>query len=59
MSCCNEHNKSMEVEIEVNNKQIGLNPFIQEIVASTILGLLKPLKGTEGHKEIVIKLREK
>jgi len=43
------------VEVRINGKPMALNPFVSEIVVSTIKGLLTPLKGfSEGEIEIKI-----
>jgi len=43
------------VEVRINGKPMALNPFVSEIVVSTIKGLLAPLKGfSEGEIEIKI-----
>lgn len=41
----------------VNGKVIPLNPFVQDLIAGTVKGMLSPLKGTRG-KEIVLRVRK-
>lgn len=36
-----------EVTVEINGKELELNPFTESIIESTIKGLLSPLKGYE------------
>ncbi len=46
-----------DVEVTVDGEVIKMNPFVQDIVKSTINGMLSPLKGY--HKgDIVIKIRK-
>jgi molybdopterin-guanine dinucleotide biosynthesis protein B len=45
-----------KLKVEINGKPLSLNPFIQELIESTICGLLSPLKGF--HKgEVTIKFK--
>ncbi len=47
---------SSKVSIMCGGKKLPLNPFTSEIIASTIRGLLSPLKGYEDGVEIRIKI---
>lgn len=51
--------KKEEVEIKIDNKKIPLNPFVQEFIKNSILGMLKCLKGAEEKGDISIKIRRK
>lgn len=54
-----EFDKNFQTEIKVNGKKLPLNHFIQEIVANTIVGLLKTLKEVEVPEEsIEIKIKK-
>ena len=46
----------MKVKLEVNGKEIQLNRFASSIISSTILGLIRPLKGMEDPKNIRIEI---
>lgn len=50
--------KKESVEIKIKNKKIPLNPFVQEFVKNTILGMLSSLKGGSNiDGDISIKIR--
>lgn len=50
-----------EMTLQVNGTPVSLQlttGFSRRIIESTLRGLLQPLKGTEGAKEIFIKIEE-
>jgi len=47
----------MNVEIKVNKKNIDVNPFVKKIISSTVLGMVKSLRGVNKVKEILIKIK--
>lgn len=43
------------VKITINNKELDLGPFVEDIVESVVKGLLSPLKGyEEGEISVII-----
>ncbi len=53
----NPDNKcSQRVELCVNEKKIGLNPFVQTVFVNVISGIIKSLKNVDDAKEIVLKI---
>jgi len=47
------------VQVKVNGKFIPLKGFVQDFISSTILGMLKSLRGTDNPKEVEIKIKLK
>ena len=45
-----------KVELTVNGKKIGLNPFAMNIIGSGILGMMRSLKGIDEPEEVNIKI---
>ncbi len=45
------------VELHVNGKKIGMNPFVRAVFFSVVTGIVSNLKKTEGTEEIVLKIR--
>lgn len=52
-----EQAKTPDVEVYVDGTRLGMAPFVKQIVAGTILGLITNLKGAENAREIEIRLR--
>lgn len=50
---------AVEVEVLVDGMPLGLAPFVRQIVAATVFGLLSTLKGTENAHEFQIRVRRK
>ena len=49
-------NDGYKVELTVNEKKIGMNAFVKNVMCNVILGIIKTLKKVEDPKEIVIKI---
>lgn len=47
-----------KVELSIGGREIQLVPFVQEVLARTITGLVSTLDGYHSHKKIQIKLSE-
>ena len=52
-----EARKSVRVEVTVDGTSITLNDFVQNMVSSTVLGMVTSLKGVTEPKEIEIKIK--
>ncbi|MBI5183439.1 MAG: hypothetical protein HY999_03650 [Nitrospinae bacterium] len=48
--------REKKVKLNVDGKDIELNSFVEKIFKSTILGLIKPLKGVKNPKKVSIKI---
>lgn len=46
------------VELKVNGEEIGMQPFVKNILSSTVEGFIKELNGCENAKTIEIKIVE-
>ncbi len=46
-----------EVELVVDGRPLPLAPFVRQILASTILGMVSTLKGAENAQEVSIRVR--
>jgi len=49
-------NDAYKVEMTVNEKKIGMNAFVKNVMCNIILGIIRTLKNVEDPKEIVIKI---
>jgi len=45
------------VELHINGKKIGMNPFVRAVFLSVVTGIVSNLKKTEDADEIVLKIR--
>jgi hypothetical protein len=48
--------KERSVELTVNGKGVGLNPFVKSVFVKVILALVETLKDTNNPDEIVVKI---
>jgi len=53
-----KENEKKGVRVKVDNKEIPLNPFVENFLINTIKGMLSTLKGFEAKKKIVITIEE-
>jgi hypothetical protein len=51
-------NKDFTVELMVNGKKVGMNPFVKTVFAKVILSLVESLKNTGEPDEIVVKVTQ-
>lgn len=47
-----------EARLWINGKPLELNPFVEEILAGTVAGALRSLKGVESIKSVELQLRQ-
>jgi hypothetical protein len=52
-----QEERDPEVELVVNGRPLSLAPFVRQILASTILGMVSTLKGAENAQEVSIRVR--
>ncbi len=45
-----------KVSLKVNGKDIDLNPFVQSFIASTVTGMIQPLRGIESVKTLQLNI---
>ena len=48
--------KERSVELTVNGKRVGLNPFVKSVFVKVILGIVEILKDTDNPDEVVLKI---
>ena len=48
-----------EAKLWVNNKDIELNPFVEQFLAGTVTGGVRTLKGVEAVRTIELKMAKK
>lgn len=46
--------QTFNVTLEVNGKSIELNDFVNNFIASTVIGMVKPLRGVQQVQNIKI-----
>jgi len=51
-----ENQVNPQLEVTVNGKRVSTNPFVKDIISYAILGMIRPLKGIDEPKEVVIKI---
>jgi hypothetical protein len=59
MGCCEDCKRKLNVQLEVDGKEIDMHGFVQDMVGSVVLGMVSTLKDVENPKEITIKISEK
>ena len=47
------------VKVNVNGKEIEINPFVTSVIGNTIVGMVSSLKLDDEPKEIVITITKK
>ncbi|GBD13156.1 hypothetical protein HRbin24_01179 [bacterium HR24] len=52
-----ETNDDPQVELVVDGRPLALAPFVRQIIAATVFGLVGALKGGENAREIRLALR--
>jgi len=52
-----EETDGYEAELTVDGRQLPLAPFVRQIIASTVFGLVGALKGGENAREVRLTLR--
>lgn len=48
-----------DVSVAISGTEVPMNPFVKDLVANVVLGLVKTLKKTDPDGEIVIKISRK
>ena len=48
--------KDFKVELTVNNKKVGLKPYVKSVFINVLLGMIKTLKKVDSPEEIVLKI---
>ncbi|OGO03413.1 MAG: hypothetical protein A2Y72_05275 [Chloroflexi bacterium RBG_13_53_26] len=51
--------EKIEARLWVNSKLVEMNPFVEEILAGTVAGALRSLKGVETIKTVELQLRQR
>ena len=49
--------KQLDVDLTVNGSEIDLNPFVSDVIASAVMGMVSCLKGIDTPKDVVLKIR--
>lgn len=47
------------VSVTISGAEVPMNPFVKDLVANVVLGLVKTLKKTDPEGEIVIRIGRK
>jgi len=48
--------KNLKAELEVNNVSVELNPFVEEFLTRTVVGVVSSLKGAENIRDLELYL---
>ena len=51
-------NQDFKIELTVNGKKVGMNPFVKTVFVKIILSLVESLKNTGEPEEIVVKVTQ-
>jgi hypothetical protein len=49
-------NQDFDVELTVNGKKVGTNPYVSSVFINVILGLVKTLNDVEEPGEVVLRI---
>jgi len=52
-------NTELDLEVKVDGVPLGMVPFVREMVAGAIVGMITTLRGAENAREIEIRVRRK
>ena len=52
-------NTELDLEVKVDGVPLGMVPFVREMVAGAIVGMITTLRGAENAREIEIQVRRK
>ncbi|MHC4741092.1 MAG: hypothetical protein ACYS8Z_04235 [Planctomycetota bacterium] len=47
MTCESNYEKTAQVELKVNGKKIELNAFVSNVIAESVMGMVKSLRGVD------------
>jgi hypothetical protein len=50
--------REYEIELTVNGKKVGMNPYVKSVFVKVVLGLVESLKNTENPEEISIRIKK-
>lgn len=59
MGCKSGQNLTVQTELKVNGKEIGLNNFAQNFISQTVTGMVKSLRGVGKVETISLKVSRK
>ena len=48
-----------DVRVAISGTEVPMNPFVKDLVANVVLGLVKTLKKTDPDGEIIIRIGKK
>ena len=54
-----DEESGLEMEVKVDGMPLGLVPFVREMMAAAIVGMITTLRGAENAREIEIRVRRK
>jgi hypothetical protein len=49
--------RQFDMQLEVNGKEVRIKDFVQEVMAASIVGMVKTLKGIEEPEAIGLTIR--
>ncbi len=52
-------NQLVQVELEINGKEIELNDFVENFISQTVIGMVKSLRGVGDIETINLKVLKK
>jgi|SaaInlStandDraft_4_1057021.scaffolds.fasta_scaffold111262_2 hypothetical protein len=58
MMKCEGCQKKLDVSLQVDGEEVEMHKFVQNMIGSTILGMVSSLKGVDHPKEIVVRINE-
>ena len=56
MACDANNNTVANVELMINGNHVELNCFVQNFIAETLMGMVKPLRGVKDAETIELKI---
>jgi len=57
---CETNQESVfRVELSINDKEVELNNFVEDLISQTIIGMVKPLRGVGKVETLNLKVSKK
>ena len=48
--------EKLKVKLEVNGRNIPIKSIVQDMIGGGILGMVRPLRGVEGLKRVIVEI---
>jgi hypothetical protein len=59
MACQSNHERTAQVKLKVNGEEIELNEFVESLIAESVIGMVKSLRGVGKIDAIDLNIAKK